>query len=191
MEINNYRKQNNLPPGLESGFVAVPRKFLEDLRNGYITPTEHHFLCYIFLCSDITGKCYLNTRMVAENLLGSEEKYDSAGNTIRDLKTKGYIYFPERQGERGSFPVTVDNFLTSKGYYTNLKKVKTDSEVGGSFPKFVQEDKPESKEKVNPDKSDDFRSENNKNQNENENNNRIEAMKKLRDDLIEKKIIKF
>ena len=187
MEMTNKnQKWNNLPPGMESGFVAIPRKFLEDLRNGLLTPTEFQFLCYTFLCCDITGKCYLNNRMVAEDLLGSEEKYDSAGNIIRDLKTKSYINFPERQGERGSFPVSVDNFLTSRGYYTNLKKAKPHSEVGSSFPKLTQENNPEDIGKRELVNGDEFRSKNNKNENKNE----IKDIVSLRDALREKKIVK-
>jgi len=178
MEKSLQLKANNkLPQHLADGCVFVPRKIINDLRDGFINVTEFTLVAYLYLACDPYARCYVNTRMLAEDVFKDEGKYDYSGEVLRSLKRKGYIDFKSRQGKQGNFHVKVNDFLMSSGAYTSLSVTSVHPEAFLLNTKSPCKDDAETKTKTNLASDIQTGSDNNEKENNNENITNFQSLR--------------
>lgn len=133
-------KNNKLPIHLSDGCVFIPRKVINDLRGGLINVTEFTFIFYLYLACNPYARCYINTRMLAEDIFRDEGKYDYSGEVLRSLKNKLYVDFENRQGKQGNFYIKMNDFLMHNGVFTSLSETSVQPVVPLPNPKLISKE---------------------------------------------------
>lgn len=92
-------------------FVIFPRKILQDLRNGELTPNECWVYCYIRLSGNPYGVTAINLRNIADDAFNGNVSTNYCNKLLLSLKQKRYVYYSERRGRRGSFEIQLGDWM--------------------------------------------------------------------------------
>lgn len=100
-------------------FVPFPRKILSALRNGEISKNEYLIYGYVRLSGNPYGVAATSLENIRNDIFLGKVSINYCNQLLLSLKSKRYIYYPDRSGHRGSFEVHLgDWILPTKGIKT-------------------------------------------------------------------------
>jgi len=105
-----------------------PRKILDDLRDGFLTPAEYNLYMYVRHCASPYGITHTSLLSLS-NHIGRNENYTT--KLLLSLKKKGFLYYEKRVGRKGDFAVHFPDFITPDRVVTSIpspSKVRESSE---------------------------------------------------------------
>ncbi|MBI2278898.1 MAG: hypothetical protein HYU81_02450 [Candidatus Brennerbacteria bacterium] len=127
-------------------YTTTPRYIPEDVRSGKMSRPEWRVYQWLRINADPYGKVTTSYRSIRDDIY--EDVSENYINTVLlSLKDKKYIYYPSRQGRRGSFDVYFGDWLLPDGKIKHLEgyfnqgivktpqegEVETESEVPQTF----------------------------------------------------------
>lgn len=113
-------KENKLP-----SFITFPRSIVSDFRDGKLSRTEFIAYVWIRLNANPYAIAIVSLESVREDIF-PKLKRASGKNFINkillSLRTKNYIHFNDRRGQRGSFEVRFGDWKLPNGAISTLDK---------------------------------------------------------------------
>jgi hypothetical protein len=104
----------------EVSFTINPRQIFYDYNNGLITTAERTLLLWMRLQGTPYGFAHFNMKALAEDTFTKTVDPSYINRLLGSLRSKGYIYYKDRKGCRGSFQVHFDYWIVSKGIVLRL-----------------------------------------------------------------------
>lgn len=86
-------------------FVIFRRQIASDVRDGLITRAEFNALAWCRLNANPYGVFIANLEVLNDELFNGERTKNYINKLLLNLKKKGYLYFKNRAGRRGSFEI--------------------------------------------------------------------------------------
>jgi hypothetical protein len=106
----NQKLNMSKPPKIPDSFIIIPRSVLGDYQKGLITIVERNLLCWLRLNGNPYGIASINLEVLAKETFNRQVDKSYINRLLLSLKSKGYIWYLERKGRRGSFEVYLDNW---------------------------------------------------------------------------------
>ena len=98
----------------QMSFTINPRQILYDYNNGRITKAERTLLLWMRLQGNPYGFGSFNMKALAEDTFPKPVQPSYINRLLGALREKGYIYYKDRKGCRGSFQVDFDYWIVNK-----------------------------------------------------------------------------
>ena len=129
----------------EMNFIINPRQILYDYHSGLISAAERNLLLWMRLQGNPYGFGSFNTKALAEDTFTKQVDPSYITRLLGLLRSKGYIYYPDRKGCRGSFKVDFDYWIINKGFVRRfdggLKQIVSTEGMNQSVDSPIQSNK--------------------------------------------------
>lgn len=105
-------------------FVQIPRKAYQNSFEGEVNHKDLHVLWWLYMGA--------NPTRASINISYSQLEVEMKGflnrtylrKILKKLKDLGYIWFEQRQGQRGPFTIYINEYHTSRGKVSQIEEVK-------------------------------------------------------------------
>ena len=104
----------------EVSYTINPRQIFYDSTKGLITTAERTLLLWMRLQGNPYGFSHFNTKALSEDTFTKTVDPSYITRLLSSLREKGYIYYQDRKGCRGSFQVHFDYWIINKGFIYRL-----------------------------------------------------------------------
>lgn len=104
----------------EMSFTINPRQIFYDYNKGLITTAERTLLLWMRVQGTPYGFAHFNMKALAEDTFTKTVDPSYINRLLGSLRDKGYIYYKDRKGCRGSFQVHFDYWIVGKGLMIRL-----------------------------------------------------------------------
>lgn len=125
-------------------WVPFPRELASDYRDRKITRDEFFIYSWIRINANAYGKSTTSLSDLSNDVLRKKNKENYVNKILLSLKEKRYIYYPKRTGCRGSFNVTLDDFILPNKKISSIDKYfKTEEFRTLDTNEYTEESEPE------------------------------------------------
>ena len=104
----------------EVSFTINPRQIFYDYNNGLISTAERTLLLWMRLQGTPYGFAHFNMKALAEDAFTKTVDPSYINRLLGSLRNKGYLYYKDRKGCKGSFQVHFDYWIVGKGLMLRL-----------------------------------------------------------------------
>lgn len=106
-------------------YVVVPREIATAYRQRLINRPERDVYLWMRVNANPYGIAIMTLEGIAEDVLGSSKKKNYANRILLSLKSKRWVYYEQRSGQRGSFEVHFGDWILPTRDEAGKNRIKT------------------------------------------------------------------
>ncbi len=114
-----------------SSYTINPRSIKNDYLEGKITKPERNLLYWLRACGDAYGTATVNMDGLSQDTFNDSVTKNYINKLLLSLKSKRYIWYSDRSGRRGSFPIRLDDWPKKDGGIQTLDRFFEEDVVRG------------------------------------------------------------